>query len=201
VIVVHNGIDAAAIESAAPTELDIPPGAIIVGFAARLDHRKGLLDLARAWPAVAGANPAAHLVIAGRGPAEAEARGILAAAPRVHWLGYRSDMASVLKRFDIAAVPSHWEGFGLSAAEALAAGVPVVAANASSLPEIVRHRREGLLVPPRDPDALARALIELVSDAELRRALGEAGRVRVVSGFSSERMVAQYEEALTGLAS
>ena len=197
--VIHNGIDAATIDSAIPAELGMPDGALVTGFIGRLERRKGLIDLMNAWPVVAESIPQAHLVIAGRGPDEQEARKVAGSAPRVTWLGYRDDSASVIKSLDIAAVPSHWEGFGLVAAEAMAAGIPVVAADASSLPEIVRHERDGLLVPPRNPAALAAAIIRLAGNGPLRRELGKSGRDRVITEFGSERMVDEYEAALEGL--
>lgn len=196
VTVIHNGIDPEPFARAEPAPLPVPPGAVVIGFVGRFDDRKGILDLARAWPVVAAALPDAHLVMVGKGPEEDAARTLLADAPRVHWLGFRSDVPPVLSAMDVLAVPSHWEGFGLVAAEALAAGVPVVAANASSLPEIVRDGREGLLVPPKDSPALAAALIRLGGDAEARRAMGAAGRARVAAEFSLDRMIDRYEELL-----
>lgn len=196
VTVIHNGIDPAPYGTAAPADLGLPPGALAIGFIGRFEERKGLLDLARAWPAVAAAVPRAHLVIAGKGPAEAEARALLDGQPRVLWAGFRADVPAVLKALDILAVPSHWEGFGLVAAEGLAAGVPVVAAAASSLPEIVTDGAEGRLVPPRDSDALARVLIELAHDPDARARMSAAGPARVRREFSVERMIGGFERVL-----
>jgi glycosyltransferase involved in cell wall biosynthesis len=200
VTVIHNGIDPEPFASAVAAELLVPADAPVVGFIGRFDERKGLLDLARAWPAVAAALPDAHLVLVGKGPAEAAARALLDGAPRVHWLGFRRDVAAVLKAMNILAVPSHWEGFGLVAAEALAAGVPVVAADASSLPEIVRDGREGLLVPAGDVDALAAALVRLGRDPAERRRMGAAGPPRVAAEFALDGMIDRYEALLSGLA-
>lgn len=196
VTVIHNGIDLAAFARAERTELPVPADAVVIGFVGRFDERKGLLDLARAWPAVAAALPDAHLVLVGKGPEEATARTLLEGSPRVHWLGFRSDVAAVLKAMDVLAVPSHWEGFGLVAAEALAAGIPVVAADASSLPEIVRDGREGLLVPPGDVDALTAALLRLGGDAAERRRMGAAGPPRVAAEFALDGMIDRYEDLL-----
>jgi glycosyltransferase involved in cell wall biosynthesis len=168
-----------------------------VGFLGRFDERKGLLDLARAWPAIAAAVPRVHLVLGGKGPLEDETRAVLADAPRVIWAGFRSDVAAFLGALDLLVVPSHWEGFGLVAAEALAAGLPVVAAAASSLPEIVRHGREGVLVPPHDPVALASAVIGLLRDPEGRKRMAAAGLARVREEFTVDRMVDRYESLLT----
>ena len=100
---------------------------------------------------------------------------------------------------DVLAVPSHWEGFGLVAAEALAAGVPAVAADASSLPEIVRDGHEGLLVPPGNVDALAAALVRLGRDPAERRRMGAAGPPRVAAEFSLDGMIDRYEALLSRL--
>jgi glycosyltransferase involved in cell wall biosynthesis len=196
VSVIHNGIDPEPFARAVAAELPVPADALVIGFVGRFDRRKGLLDLARAWPAVAAALPHAHLVLVGKGPAEAAARALLEDAPRVHWLGFRPDVAAVLKRMDLLAVPSHWEGFGLVAAEALAAGVPVVAADASSLPEIVRDGREGLLVPPGDAEALAAALVRLGGDVAERARMAAAGPPRVAAEFGLEEMIDRYEALL-----
>lgn len=194
--VIHNGIDTAALEAIAPAELGLPPGALAIGFVGRFDDRKGIVDLANAWPAVAAALPDAHLVMVGKGPEEQRVRGMLADAPRVHWLGFRADAAAVMKALDVLAAPSHWEGFGLVGAEALAVGTPVVAADASSLPEIVRHGAEGLLVPPRDPAALADALVTLGRDGAMRARMAAAGPERIRTHFSLERMIGRYEALL-----
>jgi len=171
----------------------------VVLFVGQLIERKGPQDLLAAHELVLQAFPDAQLVLVGKGPAEAAARALFDGAPRVHWLGFRRDVAAVLKAMDVLAVPSHWEGFGLVAAEALAAGVPVVAADASSLPEIVRDGREGLLVPPGDVDALAAALIRLGRDPAERLRMGAAGPPRVAAEFSLDGMIDRYEALLSRL--
>ena len=195
ITVIYNGIDPVPFETAEPASIDVPSDALKFGFAGRLEVRKGLLDLARAWHAVVEALPNAWLVIAGKGADEEQARRILEGAPRVKWLGYRSDVPSILKAIDILAVPSHWEGFGLIAAEGLAAGVPVVAARASSLPEIIEDGVTGRLAAPHDPDSLARALIDAARDPRGNAVMVEAGRRRV-QDFSVEKMVDAYEATL-----
>ncbi|HEX6574474.1 MAG TPA: glycosyltransferase family 4 protein, partial [Gemmatimonadaceae bacterium] len=129
VSVIYNGIDPSPYESAPSTDLGVPAGSFRIGFAGRLEIRKGFIDLAHAWHKVAAALPNAWLVIAGTGADEAKARDVFADAPRVKWLGYRSDVPSILKSIDLLVVPSHWEGFGYSAAEGMAAGVATIAAN------------------------------------------------------------------------
>lgn len=193
--VVHNGVDPAAF-AVPPADLGLPSGSLAIGFVGRFDERKGVLDLAAAWPRAAAALTAAHLVLVGGGEREPEMRRLLAGAPRVHWLGVRKDVPAVMRALDLVAMPSHWEGFGLVALEAMAAGRAVVAAAASSLPEIVRDGVDGRLVPPRSPEALAAALVELGSAPELRGRMGEAGRERAARDFSLDRMIDAFEELL-----
>ena len=194
--VIYNGIDPKPFEESARADLGIPADAIAIGFVGRLEKRKGLLDLAAAWRLIAARIPNGHLIIAGTGPAEAEARRILGTADRVHWLGFRKDVPSILRRLDLLAVPSHWEGFGLVAAEALLAETPVVAANASSLPEIITDAIHGLLVPRSDPESLARAIIGAVKNPVRSSRMAAAGRARVLADFSAEAMIDRYEKTL-----
>ena len=197
VTVIHNGIDPRPYEESPPADLALPRDALAIGFVGRFDERKGVLDLADAWPAVREALPRAHLVLVGTGALEAEMRARLGSDPRVRWCGYRSDVPSVMRTLHLLAMPSHWEGFGLSAAEAMAAGVPVVAARASSLPELIDDGVEGRLVPPASPESLAAALVELGRDPALRARMGAAGRERVRRDFSEERMLDGYERVLS----
>jgi glycosyltransferase involved in cell wall biosynthesis len=196
VTVIYNGIDPVPFETADAASIDVPRGALKVGFAGRLEIRKGLMDLARAWRTVASALPDAWLVIVGKGADESHARALLEGAPRVKWLGYRQDIPSLLRGMDILVVPSHWEGFGLIAAEGLAAGVPVVATAASSLREIIDDGKTGRLVPPHDPEALAKALIEAAYDPDANARMSVAGKAKVRNDFSVERMVEAYEKTL-----
>ena len=196
ITVIYNGIDVSQFNDVSPAALDLPANSLIFGFAGRLEIRKGLMDLAKAWLAVAERLPNAWLVIAGQGADEMLAREILSNAPRVRWLGYRQDIPAILKAIDILVVPSHWEGFGLIAAEGLAAGVPVVASKASSLQEIIQDGVSGRLVPPHDPDSLATALIEVADDPDLRVRMAEAGQTRIRTEFGVEKMVAAYERTL-----
>ncbi len=124
------------------------------------------------------------LDIAGEGPWTTD-------HPRVRLLGRREDVPALLAAADIVAVPSRWEGFGLAAAEALAAGAAVVASDVDGLREVVGDA--GLLVPPDDPVSLATALSRLAGDADLRRELGVRGRRRAAERFDIYDTVRHYE--------
>ena len=154
------------------------------------DRKKGICYLLEALPLLKGG---VKLTIVDRGAPENEY------APRlvkeygleemVTFTGYLSadDLARRYSAAEIAVTPSTYEGFGFPAAEAMACGIPVVATNAGALPEIVKDGQTGILVPPRDPYALASAIKLLLSDEPLRRRMGEAGRERVKRCFTWEQ--------------
>jgi glycosyltransferase involved in cell wall biosynthesis len=179
--------------------LGLPAGAIVFGFVGRWEIQKGVWELAQAWPRVAAVLPHAHLVVVGWGPLEREFRDALRDAPRVLDLGFREDIPELMKAFDVLVAPFHNEGFGLVLAEAMAAGVPVVAARAGAIPELIEDGAEGRLARVEDAAALASAMVELGSDAELRARMGAAGYARVRRDFSWERMIEGHEELLREL--
>jgi glycosyltransferase involved in cell wall biosynthesis len=155
------------------------------------DH-KGQRYLVAAAPAVLARFPQARVLVVGAGellePLAAQARK-LGVADRVLFPGFRSDVPALLAALDLFVFPSHLEGLGTSVLDALALGLPVVATTAGGIPEMIEDGVHGRLVPPRDPDALARAMVELLEQPELARALGEAGRARVLAEFTADRMV------------
>jgi len=171
-----------------PAHADPP----VVGFLGQFIVRKGLREIMAAWSALDAADHprAPRLVLAGAGPLRTEVeawREGLRHRERVTVAGFVESPETFLAGLDVLLMPSHAEGFGLAAAEALSCGVPVIAADASSLPEIVLDGRTGLLVPPRDAVALAAALTRLLDDPDLARRLGAAGRERIVATFPRER--------------
>jgi glycosyltransferase involved in cell wall biosynthesis len=107
----------------------------------------------------------------------------------VCFTGYQKDVRPWLAALDIFVLSSDWEGMSNALLEAMAAGLPVVATAAGGTPDVVAEGRTGLLVPPRDPCALAEAIESLVRDPDLRHSMGRAGRERVAECFSVERMV------------
>lgn len=148
----------------------------VVLHVGRLAPEKNLDVLAKAWAeAYAELGPRATFVIAGDGPM---ARSLVARLPFVRRLGFvdREALARMYASADLCVLPSHTETCGLVAVEAMASGIPVVAADAGGLRESVQHGHNGLLVPPQDAVAYRRAIVELVTDSERRRAMGRAAR-------------------------
>jgi glycosyltransferase involved in cell wall biosynthesis len=197
--VVPNGIETEVIEAAATAALGLPTGALAFGFVGRLEEEKGIWELAQAWPQVVRTIPGAHLVLVGWGPLEEAIRAVLGGAPNVHFFGFRNDVPSLMKAFDVLVAPFHKEGFGLVLVEAMTAGVPVVASRSGAIPELIEDGVEGKLVPVRDGAALAAAMIGLGQDAELRKRMGAAGRARARRDFSWERMIQGHEALLEEL--
>jgi glycosyltransferase involved in cell wall biosynthesis len=152
---------------------------------ARLHPQKGHTYLLAAAAQV----PDATFVLAGEGPLleelEAEARN-LGISDRCVFLGHRSDVPDLLAAADLFVLPSLYEGLPISVLEAMAAERPVVATAIGGTDEAVTSEQSGLLVPPRDPGALAEAIRRVRADPALARRLAAAGRGRVEREFSSE---------------
>lgn len=142
---------------------------------------KGHPVLLRAFRQVLGDLPAARLILVGDGPTRPDAERIsaeLGIAESVRFLGAVQDVWPWYQRAHVAVVPSLTEPFGIVAAEAMAAGLPVVASRVEGLPEVVDDGETGLLVDPADADGLATALTLLLSDPARSEQLGRAGRSR-----------------------
>lgn len=162
-----------------------------LGFAGQLIERKGLPSLMEAWERLERdpACPPRRLLIAGEGPLRPRIeawRGRLARPDAVQLLGFVEDPVPFYHGLDALVLPSLAEGFGLVAAEAGACGVPVVATNASSLPEIVEDGLTGLLVPVDQPVALADALARVLNDHDLAARLGAAAARHIAARFDRE---------------
>src|SRR6266513_6146250 len=195
-VTVHDGIDVDRVVAAPPVNVHeafwLPHQAPIVGNVAALVPHKGQRHLIEAARLVLPQVPDARFVIAGEG----ELRPALERQIKDHHLekhvlltGFRPDVLSLHKAFDIFVMSSVTEGLGTSLLDAMAAGKPVVATTAGGIPEVVVDGETGFLVPPRDHDAMAGAMVKLLKDDALRHRMGDAGRARVRTTFSAERMV------------
>lgn len=195
-VTVHEGIDASKVDAAPPAELHqelwLPHHAPIVGNVAALVPHKGQRYLVDAAAEVLRHEPDARFIIAGEGelrePLEQQIRH-LHLEKHVMLAGFRPDVLSLHRAFDIFVMSSVTEGLGTSLLDAMAAGKPVVATRTGGIPEVVEDLVTGILVPPRDTRAMAGALITLLGDADLRARMGAAGLARVEAEFTAERMV------------
>jgi glycosyltransferase involved in cell wall biosynthesis len=185
--------------AAARAALGIAPGTITVGTVTRLMPSKGNEFLIAAVPEIVRAHPSVRVYIAGEGELQAalesQARQ-LGLGNRLVFLGFQRDVAQVLTALDVVVFPSLWEGTPLTAFEALAAGKPIVATDADGLRDILTDRHDALIVPRRNPAALARGVIELVARPDLAARLGEGARTtgaRYDIGVFVRKMERLYE--------
>ena len=202
--VVHNGIVPEPFSGPRHISNETHPAparrAATVLTLARLIKNKGLSYLISAAALI----PEAVFVIAGEGPdrglfeAEAAALGV---ANRVRFLGQRDDIPDLLADCDLFILPSLHEGLPISVLEAMAACKPVIATAIGGIPEVVVDGQTGLLVPPGDPAALAKAIRSVLADPTLARSLATTGRARLLKEFSAEVMVQRttqiYDELLS----
>jgi glycosyltransferase involved in cell wall biosynthesis len=195
-VTVHEGIDLARVKAAPPAELHkelwLPHHAPLVGNVAALVPHKGQRHLIEAAALVVRKVPDARFVIAGEG----ELRPALERQIKEHRLekhvllaGFRPDVLSLHKAFDVFVMSSITEGLGTSLLDAMAAAKPIVATATGGIPEVVVDGVTGILVPPRDDASMAAAIVQLLKDAALRQQMGYAGLARARDLFSSERML------------
>lgn len=202
VSVIRSALDAS--EFAGPRQREwlletfsLPEEARVIGVVAQLIERKGHRHLFAALPEVRKTVPEAHLLVLGRGPLAGELRHRVIEQDLSAWVrfaGFREDLPRILPALDILAHPALAEGLGVALLQAQAAGVPVVACDTGGVSEAVAHGETGLLVPPGDSAALARALAHVLTDGELAAEFAAAGPPRIEREFSVDVMVERHVE-------
>lgn len=179
-------------------ELDLPPGAPVMGTVMRLSPQKAPLDWLQAARQVAEACPEAYFVVVGGGPLAAEVEAEVnraGLAPRFRLTGPRHDVERLVSAFDVFALASLWEGFPIVYEEASAAGLPLVGTAVDGAAELIEEGRTGYLVAPRQPAQLAERVVELLQDLQRARAMGEAARERVFGlGLGVPDIVQRHDE-------
>lgn len=189
---------------------DLPPDAVVCLFVGRLSREKGLMDLMEAWRVVQD-SPARRAVLLIAGPdmdghpwnVGLAARELVARhglASSVRFLGSIDPVDPVLRAADLLIQPSHFEALGLSAIEALACGVPVIASAVGGLLDFMRDGDNGMLVPPHDAGTLAAALRAVIDDADLRRRLASHARASVLAEYDDHVVFARFAALLQELA-
>lgn len=177
-------------------ELGIGARTPLVGTVSILRTEKALDVLVRSAALLTPEFPKLCVVIAGRGPEEARLKALaseLGVEKTVRLLGPRTDVPEIIGALDVAVCCSDYEGSPLSVLEYMAAGKPVVATRVGGLPDMIEDGVHGMLVPRRDPAAIAEAVARLLHDASLRRQIGEAARKRQRREFHADVMVSYVE--------
>jgi glycosyltransferase involved in cell wall biosynthesis len=206
VVTIPNGVDLQRFDAArhprpearaqALREWGLADDEVAVGAIGHLSPVKGHADLLEAAARIVARHPRTRFLLVGDGPLRAELEAHarrLGLRERVVFAGVREDVARILALLDVVVLPSHTEGLSNVLLESMAMARPVVATAVGGNPDVLRDGVSGRLVPARDPEALAAAVLELVLDPGRARAMGREAR-RVVEGeFSRQRMVEAYE--------
>jgi glycosyltransferase involved in cell wall biosynthesis len=196
---IYNGVHLDLFQIAPKERGPVPlaPGDRPIVVVANLWPVKGHEILFEAAVRVTACYPTAKFVLVGTGTArravlEARARA-LAIDKQILFLGPRQDVPEILSQMEISVLPSLAEGFSNAILESMAAGLPMVATDVGGNREAIVEGETGFLVPPRDPETLADRILRLLGDRTLARRMGRAGRQRIETTFSLERMVSETE--------
>jgi len=208
--VIHSGIELNKFQEYTPSdktklkkEIGLPENSFVVGTAGRLVAVKGPEFLIKASRTIIPKHPNTYFLFAGDGPLKEDLQKRAKEAgddKNIVFLGWRDDIAHILSIFDVFCLPSLNEGMGRVLVEAMAHGIPIVASDVGGIPDLVTHGKNGFLVPPKNPEELAKHIQILIEDEEKRKKMGEAGK-EMAPGFSHDTMVRSiaelYEELLT----
>jgi glycosyltransferase involved in cell wall biosynthesis len=179
----------------------LPDDAVVVGFVGRFSPGKGLEELLRAAHILLPGHPGLRFLVVGEASlGEEEYATTIHSLARslgvdrgVTFIGYRSDIPSVMASFDILAFPSHAESFGVVLIEAMSMEKPVVSTNCDGVLDIVVDGVTGIMVPPKDAEAFAGGLEKLLLNADLRKSMGQAGRQRAKECFDQQVQLRKLE--------
>ena len=197
---IPSGVDTDRFQPLAPGDykarLGLDPNRPVVGIVTRMRVRKGVEEFLRAIALVRERHPSVQAAVVGEvelDPSLQQLVSEIGLAGHLHLLGRRSDMPEVYSAFDVFVLSSHDEGMSNAILEAMALEKPVVATDVGGTGEVVRHGRNGLLVPAKDPVPLASAIAEIVAAPERAVEMGRLGRRIVQERFSARAMVSQME--------
>jgi len=177
-------------------KLGLSPDDTVIGYVGSLTKVKGPAYLLEAFKKILHFYPTAKLLFVGDGPLKKMLKTVSAEkgiGNSVLFMGYRRDVPQILKAIDVFALPSVGEGFGISLIEAMYMGLPCVATDVGGIPEVVKNGGTGILVPPANSEALAKAIKELLDKPELAKRYGAAGKKRVLENFTADRYIEKLE--------
>lgn len=184
-------------------DLDVPPGTAVVGSVGRLFEVKGYDYLIRAVALLKARGRSLRCVLLGDGPEEQRLKRLIAdlgVGEEVRLMGHRQDVAEIVRALDVAVLPSRAEGSPLVVLEYMALAAPIVATAVGGVPELIDDGVHGLLIPPRDPGALAQAIDQLLDDRTLAARLGAAAQERQRAEHDLDTVVNSLERLYVALA-
>jgi glycosyltransferase involved in cell wall biosynthesis len=179
------------------SQLGLRPNSVIIGTAGRLIATKGVSYFIEAARTVKKKFPLTQFIIVGEGPQRPALEKLardLEMEGEVFFLGYRRDLLSILPLINVFVIPSVSEGQSIVTLEAMAARRPVVAFKTGGIPELLTHRRSGILVPEMSPESLAEGIMEVLENPRLAEKMGNTARSVVESKFQQDAMVRKIEE-------
>jgi len=174
----------------------------LIGAIGRMVWQKGFEFFIKAIPKILVVTPNARFLLVGDGALRPNLENLareLDVYDRIIFTGFRSDIQQLLSTLDVLVVPSLLEGFPMITLEAMAMATPVVASRIHGITEQIVDGKEGILIPPRDPEALATAVQRLITDKQFGVNLGTAARRKVESSFSIAKMVNETEQVYSSL--
>ena len=184
------------------SEWGIPQEIPLIGAIGRMVWQKGFEYLIECVPEIVRAYPNAKILIVGDGPLKDKLKvksEKLKVADKIIFAGFRSDIKEILSAIDVLVIPSLLEGFPMITLEVMAMAKPIVATNIDGITEQITDGVDGILVPPKNPSVLAKAVIRVLNDKETARTMGLSARKKVEQEFSVEKMVAETEKVYMSL--
>ncbi len=203
--VIPNGVDATRFASARAADLwefDIPAESRTVLFVGRLDPQKGPFVLLEAAEGFLATVDDLHVLLIGDGPLSSRLQAWVDQrnlGQRIHFAGWRADVAPLLKAADCLVLPSRWEGMPNVVLEAMASGLPVVATEVEGTTELIHNHQTGLLIPPDSPSELAGAVARVLGNPEQARTMSSAAQSYVSHAFTWDKLVQRFEQLYRSL--
>jgi len=194
---VYEGVDLSLFRDPSIPDKRPPTSPVTVGTVSSLSHEKGLSTLIEAASRIPDVKRRVRFIIVGEGDCRMELEELVREKELedcFHFLGFRNDIRALLKDFDMFVLPSLSEGLSSAIMEAMASSLPVIGSKVGGIPELVQHGDNGLLVPPADPESLARAIEQLVDNPEALRQMGTRSRKRVEENFTLDRKILKTEK-------
>ncbi len=187
--VVHNGIEIAKFrDNQKKAELPTKLGDVVVTCIAELHPRKGHKYLFKAFERLQSAAPSVQLVLVGSGPEEVAFKKEHGKKPNVHFLGWRTDIAEILKASDVLILPSLKEAFGLVILEAMASGTLAIATNNGGAVDIIEDGKTGYLIKPESSEKIVEAIFNVLQNPDQKRDIEKAALERVEEHFTAQSM-------------